>query len=178
MPKAMRWKIFAGSVRGPEWQWRGGSGRIRCGRARRFEWCRWGGLGGSIGGDRADFVILIVELWFFNTPHFISKTPHFLSKTPFFLLKSRQNPPKTVPQPCLKELHLESNRIATLHGSHCQPHLERLWLGGSNPIASHPNYRLMCLMALGIGIRRIDGEPVVGFEREQVGGSGRLTFIK
>ena len=58
-------------------------------------------------------------------------------------------------QPNLKEMHVENNSITSFLGAVPMPRLERVWLTG-NPICQNPSYRLMCLMAFGTSLRKVN----------------------
>ncbi|KAJ4461891.1 putative PAS domain S-box protein [Paratrimastix pyriformis] len=66
----------------------------------------------------------------------------------------------------LQELHLEHNKIASLLFVQQQPHLKAVYLEG-NPIAEHPHYRLMCLVAFGPRLTSVDGKPLTMLERNE-----------
>ena len=67
--------------------------------------------------------------------------------------------------PNLWELRLESNRIVSFLGMTKQRSLESLHLAG-NPVASHPNCRIMALLTIGFSLKTIDGVKVDAQERE------------
>ena len=60
-------------------------------------------------------------------------------------------------QPNLRELHLEKNLIGSFFAMPAQPKLEILNME-ENPIAKHPHFRLMALLAIGSQIKKINGE--------------------
>ncbi|KAL9657439.1 hypothetical protein ABK040_016708 [Willaertia magna] len=70
-------------------------------------------------------------------------------------------------QPCLEVLYAANNCISSLLGLEYQPKLQLINLEG-NPITKHPHYRLMCLIAAGVHLKKIDGEAVQFKEREFV----------
>jgi hypothetical protein len=57
---------------------------------------------------------------------------------------------------------MEQNRIKTLKGLQQHPNLGDVWLKG-NPISIHPLYRIMCLIAVGKSLRKVDGERMYCF---------------
>eukprot|EP00906_Rhabdomonas_costata_P005778 RCo008587 len=65
----------------------------------------------------------------------------------------------------LKELRLEDNEIEDYRGAEPQLRLEVLGLEG-NPVARHPLYRIMALLAFSPNLRRIDNEAVTSDERD------------
>ena len=59
---------------------------------------------------------------------------------------------------------MQANLIENLRGLRRQPRLEVISLSG-NPVCKHALYRVMCLLAIGPSLRRIDEEPIVQIER-------------
>jgi len=70
-------------------------------------------------------------------------------------------------QPELEMLHVGNNCICSFFGLENQPKLQHILLEG-NPITKHPYYRLMCLIAAGTSIKKIDDQTVTYKEREFV----------
>lgn len=68
-------------------------------------------------------------------------------------------------QPALRELYLANNALVDMAGAVAQPRLERITLAG-NPIASHPHYRLMCLLVFGSRLRFVDDVVLTASERK------------
>lgn len=60
----------------------------------------------------------------------------------------------------------DNNRLTSFRGASPQPKLEILSLKG-NPVTHHPRYRVMCLLAFGDRLRKIDGEVVREVERDE-----------
>jgi hypothetical protein len=68
-------------------------------------------------------------------------------------------------QPNLEVLYAANNCIASFYGMPSLPKLQVVNLEG-NPIIKHPRYRIMCLIAAGPHIKKIDNETVSYKERE------------
>ncbi|EKG04357.1 hypothetical protein TCSYLVIO_004585 [Trypanosoma cruzi] len=78
--------------------------------------------------------------------------------------------------PKLVELQLQNNQIESLMGLTRQPSLAALELDG-NPIAAHPWYRVMALMAVGFSITNIDGVAVSANERDMARALGPAASL-
>ena len=65
----------------------------------------------------------------------------------------------------MQELHAESNPITSLLGLEAQPALQSLYLDDC-PLTQHPFYAMMCCLAVGPALRKLDGKAINEVRRE------------
>lgn len=70
-------------------------------------------------------------------------------------------------QPSLEMIQISDNCIFSFYGLEHQPKLQMINMAG-NPICNHTHFKLMCLMAVGPHVKKINKEPVLHREREFV----------
>lgn len=78
--------------------------------------------------------------------------------------------------PHLTELQLQYNQIASFRGLTKQASLRALHLQGC-PIATHPYYRVMALLTIGLGLEHVDGLPVTSHERHVASALGKRAAL-